>query len=488
MIANEILKAGLLGTDKYMPGSIAPLKEVQEKLESHNSGKEDRFLKLAAIALLYEECGRLPEKADLNLPVCPEETAVLISNSVASIMESVLINKQEVLFQYLIFICNCKKQVLSPELVPIVLNKALEHKKTARPLVDSCGKLGKWLCQLNPEWAILLDESVEGDIWNTGNHESRKSFLTILRENNPAEALLLLQETISEENAVNRLSFLEVLTISLSIQDEPFLQGLARDKSQKVKDAAMGFLRMIPGSAINKMYLDFLSKAIHFKEERHLLIYKKKVLYIDETIIADGEIFKTGISRLSSEKGVNDQVYVIGQLLANMDPIILEEKFQISEQDLLSALLAHKEVKTLIPFIGKAAVSFKNKNWAIALLQTKSIRDIGLLNVLSEDERQGFYEQFLDHDIQPVLNVMLNNMDTPIMPAIAEKLLTHLSRNPYNITQPVYQLLALHLPQGFLNKLQALLKGTEQDYQSRYFRSQVSEMISIIETKTLIHT
>lgn len=488
MISNEIVKAGLLGTDKYMPGTIVPLKEIQEKLDSQSLGKEDRFLKLAATVLLYEECGKLPKKTDLSLPVCPGETADTISVSVASIMESVLVNKQEVLFQYLIFICNNKKQVLAPELVPLVLNKALEHKKTALPLVMSCGKLGQWLCQLNPEWTILLDESVEGDIWNTGNHESRKVFLTTLREKSPGEALSLLQDSIGEENAANRLSFLEVLAINLSMHDEPFLQSLAKDKSQKVKDVALGFLRRIQGSAINKMYLDFLLKVISFKEERHLLIYKKKVISIDETIVADEEIFKTGIAKLSSEKGVNDQIYVVAQLLVNIDPVLLAEKFQLSEQELLAAFLAHKEVKTLLPFLGKAAVLFKNKNWAMALLQTKQVRDIGLLDVLSEVERQDFYEQFLDQDMQSVLQYMLNATYKSVSPAIAEKLLTHLSRNPYNITQPVYQRLALHLPQGFLSKLQTLLKSTEYDYQARYFRSQVSEMISIIETKTLIHT
>ena len=488
MITNEIVKAGLLGTDKYVPGIITPLKEFQEKLNSQSLGKEDRFMKLAATALLYEECGRLPEKTDLNLPVCPEETADIISDSVASIMESVLINKQEVLFQYLIFICNSKKEVLTSELVPMVLNKALEHKKTAQPLILSCGKLGQWLCQLNPEWAILLDESVEGDTWNTGNHESRKAFLTALREKNPVEALNLLQGTIGEENAANRLSFLEVLAINLSMQDEPFLQNLAKDKSQKVKDTAIGFLRRIQGSTINKMYLDFLLKVIYLKEERHLVIYKKKVISIDESIVTDEEIFKTGIAKISSEKGVNDQIFVVAQLLANIDPVLLAEKFQVSDQELLAAFLEHKEIKTLLPFLAKAAVLFRNRNWATALLLTKQVGDIGLLDVISEEERQGFYEQFFAQDMQSVLQYMLNTTYAPISPAIAEKLLTHLSRNPYNITQPVYQQLALHLPQGFLSRLQTLLKGTEYDYQARYFRSQVSEMISIIETKTLIHT
>lgn len=487
MITNEIVKAGLLGTDKYMPGIITPLKDIQEKLNSQSIGKEDRFLKLAATALLYEECGRLPEKTDMELPVCPEETADIISVSVASIMESVLANKLEVLFQYLIFICNSKKQVLTPELVSLVLNKALEHKKTAQPLIISCGKLGQWLCQLNPEWAVLLDESVEGDIWNTGNHESRKAFLATLRQKNPGEAVSLLQNTIGEENAANRLSFLEVLAISLSKQDEPFLQVLAKDKSQKVKDTAVGFLRRIQGSAINKMYLDFLLKVISFKEERHLLIYKKKVIFIDESIAANEEIFKTGIAKVSSEKGVNDQVFIVAQLLANIDPVLLAEKFQVSEQELLAAFLEHKEIKTLLPFLAKTAVLFKNRNWAMTLLQTKQVGDIGLLDALSEEERQGFYEQFLAQDMQSVLQYMLNATYTPLSPAIAEKLMTHLSRNPYNITQPVYQRLALHLPEGFLSRLQILLKGTEYDYQARYFRSQISEMISMIETKTLIH-
>ncbi len=487
MIANEILKAALLGTDKYTPQTSALLVETGEKIAAQTTDKEDRFLKLTIATLLYEEAGRNPVMVENTLPECTPETLSLTTDKLCEQIHTALIGKDEVLFQYLIYIVHKNNQVLASELMPLVLNKALEHKKSSHTLIKVCGETGRWLCGLNEKWRVFFEESGEEDIWETGNFESRKMFLKNTRQTDPEKAVALLEHTINTENAANRLAFLEQLNEQLSLADEPFLQSLSKDKSQKVKETATSFLRKIQGSAINKSYLEYLLSIIQVKEERHLLITKKKVLSIKDDVLPDEALFKTGIDKVSSNKGVPDYIYVAGQMLQDIDPAILATHLAVTEQELIQLLLQHKESKHLLPFLTVAAVVFKNKTWALALLGQPGVSDINLLDALPVAERVRFYSQFIEGQLPQLLTYLFDEHYTILLPSLAGSLLSHLSRNPYMITQPVYQRLALHLPVQISHQLKSYAEDPSQDYQHRYFKTQASEMMRIIDLKNNVY-
>lgn len=485
MITGDIIKAGLLGTDKYMPEPSGVLQDTGRKIKEQPGAKEDHFLKMAAAALLFEEAGAMPLPVDMSMPECPEEIKEVTGEKETEMIRAALAGKEEVLFRYLFFLVQSRNRVLAPQLIPDILNKALEQKSRAMNLVAACGETGKWLCALNESWASLSDESTEDNVWETGHFESRKQYLYRLRETDPAAAVALLAPALAQENAANRLAFLEQLGDTLSLADEPFLQSLLKDKSQKVKETALEYLRHIQGSAINSMYLDHIVQLIRIEEERRLLITKKKVLVIQDNIAPADALFATGIDKVSADKGVADHIYIAGQLLACIDPVVLAQRMGTTPSALIGLFLQHKEIKSLLPFLVRAAVAHTCRDWALALLQQPETQDIRLLEVLDEQERSAFYEQFLEGDIQALLAYILDPAYT-IMPAsLATKLLEQLGKHPYNITQPVYQRLALHLPDAAAGRLKAYADDAREDYQSRYFKAQAVEMLRIMDLKKL---
>lgn len=486
MITDEIIKAALLGTDKYMPEPSVLLQETGAKIAALTTDKEDRLLKLAITTLWYEEAGRMPLKVENRLPECPPETNPEASEKRCSLVRSALLAKEDTWLAYLVYTIAKAGEVLSSDLVPLILDKALNNRKTAPVLIKICGQAGQWLCGLNTQWQVFFREEEE-NAWETGHIDQRKAYLENLRQHDPAMAVTLLEQTFASENAATRLAFLELLSDQLSPADEAFLQSLSKDKSQKVKETATAFLRRIQGSALNKRYLDYALNVIHIKEERHLLVYKKKTLELDAAVRPDEELFKTGIDKISRNKGVPDYIYILGQVLQDIDPAILAGRLDITDAGLIELLLAHKEAKHLLMFLTDAATTFRNKAWALALLAQPGIQDISLLDALPAAERPDFYGQFIDHNLPQLLTYILDDDYSTLSLPLSEALLQFLSRNPYQVTQPIYQRLALHLAAQAKPMLESFVQDTREDYQTRYFRTQALEMLRIIDLKNNLH-
>lgn len=480
----EILKAALLGTDRHMPEIPKDAAAIYTKIQALTTSKEDRFLKTAFTSILCEEAGAKPLTIHTQLPECPPEPLAIITGKPAAFLQSALADQQEILFDFLVFRLVQRNEVVQPRLVPAILNRALEKNTNRQQLLDICGSTGQWLCGLNPQWKELRSGiQVEENIWETGTMAERKLFFSALRKTGSHAAIALLETTWTQENAGNRLAFVELLNEGLSLADEPFLQNLLTDKSQKVRQTAIGLLRQIQGSALNRSYLEWLLRMLEVREERHLLVTKKKKIFIAEDVIPDESIFKSGIEKMSTEKGVQDHVFIAGQLLSAIDPAELSNRLAIDDQQLITLFLEHPGAKALIPFLTSAAAHFKNKAWALALLHRGDARDIRLLDALTPAERLPFFLQFLNGNAANLFAYLLDDAYTILPERLSEQLLDHLSKFPYHITQATYQRLALQLPANIMPVLKKYAEDPRQDYQLRYFKNQASEMMRLVELR-----
>lgn len=483
MNGDEILKAALLGTDRYVPQPSVALLDIGSGITALQTDKEDRFLKLAIAMLLYEEAGRKPIIVTEALSECPEETLPTISEDLEAKIKYSLSAREEVLFHYFLHLANSRGQVFSPQLAPLVLNKALEHKKMAQPMVAACGEVGKWLCLLNDNWQVLMDTDTGENVWETGSVENRIAYFVRVRTAEPTRALEMLRVIIGKENAANRAVFVELLQDGISLRDEPFLQEMLNDKSTKVKNVALSLLRSLPGSAINGLYTDHLLGSLSVKEERYLLIAKRKVLTIDENVPVNETLLDTGIEKVSAEKGVKDGIHIIRQLLGFACPAILAHRLNVSEAELLQLLLQHTEAATLRPYLATAATRHHSSVWARMLLDDNVHCGITILDALPAGERIKYYDKFIDTQLPSLLTYLLDDGYTTLPLALAQKILTGLSKRPYEVMQPVYQRLALHLPVDLLPQLRSYTISNTGDYQERYFIAQVTEMLRIMDIK-----
>lgn len=479
----EILKTALLGTDKYLP-NIKIDANLLEK--STTNDKESDFLRHTNMVLLMEEAGQMLPKTEVELPVCKNEEKNSIPVNKSNLLKSFLQSNDEILLNFFIWHCNKTNQIIPSELVPAILNKALQQIKKSQPLMAICGETGKWLCSLNKNWQVLLENNQEETDWELGSIVVRNKYLTALRKSNPSEAIIHLEKILPKENAQNRLELLECLQTSLSLQDEAFLQSLEKDKSQKVKDFSKQLLVQIKDSSLNKMALSTLRQFFSIKEERHLLISKKKVLHFENGYQPDSSFFNLGIEKVCSVKGVNDAEYWAYQVFALIHPIQICKELNITENDMLQLLIKSPSFLTLQNYLIEAIIKFNIESWAIELIQKSESPSIQLLNCIHVLSRKNYYKYYYNNNQVELAIFLMDEHYTEFDLEFANQILALLEKNPYQSYSNFYQNLALYLPISVLPKLKTYLEIEKDDYQYKYFKNQIQEAIRIIETKQII--
>lgn len=477
----NIIKTALLGTDKVQYDPIPELNSIGNQIVEKQVDKEDAFLKNAAVNFLYNECGRIPNIHTGIQVSCPEEDKEELNAYTGFQIKSALQLKDDVLFYYLVYCTNQAGKIFGSDLVPDALNKALSQKKKAEAVLTACGETGKWLAGINKNWSPLFAASPSGEDWETGNLDWRLNYFAGLRQDAPADALALLKD-LQQESANVRAEFIALLEINLSINDEAFLVSVLNDKSKKVKDIAVYLLKLVPGTAINQLFIDYLIKSLSVKEERVLLIAKKKVLGIDANITPDEDLFKYGLEKISSQKGVDDAVFWVAQIFGFIDVATLASKFNLSVEEWLKLVLGDKNADVFKPFLKNAAIHFEDKFLSKKLLESGIKDGIELLKYVDPKERNTFVKDLLETDFNKVLDLILETYDI-IETAIAERILKKLSDNPYAIQTNIYQKLALSIPDGLLSLLKKYETPASDHYQVKYFSNQVAGMIRYIELR-----
>ncbi len=238
----------------------------------------------------------------------------------------------------------------------------------------------------------------------------------------------------------------------------------------------------MPGTAINQLFIDYLIKSLSVKEERVLLIAKKKVLGIDANITPDEGLFKYGLEKISSQKGVDDAVFWVAQIFGFIDVATLASKFNLSIEEWLKLVLGDKNADVFKPFLKNAAIHFEDKFLSKKLLESGIKDGIELLKYVDTKERNTFVKDLLETDFNKVLDLILETYDI-IETTIAERILKKLSDNPYAIQTNIYQKLALSIPDGLLSLLKKYETPASDHYQVKYFSNQVAGMIRYIELR-----
>jgi hypothetical protein len=484
-IADELTTVAMLGTAKYAYTPHPGLAELNAKLSAQQADKEDGYLRYSAAALLYAECGTEPVAGEHNIVPCPEENAASMRKEPAHWLGTALQTDDAVLLGYLLHKTAQHQQVAPPELVPALLNKAISNRQLAPQLLAVVGEVGKWLISLNPAWQKLDGKLVRAeDTWETGSFEARKLILAEVRATDPAQAIPMLEATLPQENANNRAEFIALLDTGLSLPDEPFLESLANDKSKKVKEEAMGLLRKVPGSRINSVYRDFVLQTLVVKEQRVMLISKKKVLEINTQSVPAPVFFESGIEKVSSEKGVDDHFHWLVQAMAFVSPEDLLKHLNLSAEELVELIGKQEALKPCLRALVLAASRFRYAGMAKALFDQGSYISFDLLRLLPQAERSRYLDRWVDQHATSVIDFLVED-HYPIVPKdLAIKILAKFSTMPYQINQPTYRRFAMQIPVEAIGRMKELCHPPAEDQgQNRYFATQIAEMIRLIEIK-----
>jgi hypothetical protein len=489
MTLQEIIKSALLGTEKYLPNTEDPLlQEVQQQITQKQEDKEDGFLKLAAAFFLMQEAGRKLPTQSYRHENAPTEAWGKISEKAAFLVASLIKGQQEQALLYALERCRQKQKLLSPDLVPVLLEMALKQKQI-RSYLDVCGSKGRWLAGINTEWAVLYQNQVfEEDVWETGSLPARISWLEEQRKQDPGLARELLEAALSAESAANRAQLLEVLLINLSEQDLDFLERQCQDKSQKVKQIAYQLLRRLPGAQISRQYQAFLKETLSLREERHLLISKKKVLHFKNEAVLPEALIASGIEKISSQKGVEDVHYWVAQLMGYTPSAFWQQTFSLGPEELVTLFSEHPQKQLFLSALSSAALFFEDKAMAEVLLQKHWVNEPGLLQLVEREKRFEYAQYFLEAKQQSaeLLQQLMDETYIAMPVNFCKKYLSFLQKEPYTLSQPMYQQWALYVPESMLAELRKLSEKSSQDYRQHHFQKMMSVMIETIETREKI--
>lgn len=477
----ELLKTALLGTEKYPVKPPTYLQQQASAIAAKQEDKEDGFLQIAALSLAYETAGnKYPEHA-LEISTAPNESLEYASPDFSASLRSFMRQRDPLMLQFALKACAQKELLVSPDLVPSLLQQATNTNKNI--VLAICGERGKWLAKMNPQWAPLYGDELNTEEWETGSFETRKELLQNLRSQRPEKAADLLSVDFDKESAQKRLELLDCFTVGLGSYDEAFLTSLGKDRSSKVKEKAHYLLKLIPGSALNQVFLNFLSDLMHVKEERRLLVAKKKVVGVDSSQMPSSELFEQGLEKISSEKGFDDHWFWAMQCLEVASPQWIFDQYGESATDLLKLLLAQSKKDLFIPYLIRWAVHFEQKDLAFQLAELDLPFNESLAEVLSSEDALTYRSKHLsEYTERIVLQLVAKEQEFP--EPLAIELMKLLKQKPYNITAATYRKMALYFPLSLKRALDSLAQRIgDGHFDLAFLKNQVTEMVRILEIR-----
>ena len=398
---NDIVKAAMLGTSKAAPAAGTLPQEISDITAQANAiDKEEALLQTAALLLNYKKAGQVYPETQAALPVAKQEAYNACSARSTEILIGILSQNNPLLLNKWIELCTDKQQLVPPQLLPQLLEKAkgdIPLRSLIEPII---GERGLWLATLNDEWAYVGRNIHE--VWENGKPEERKDALRRLRAYNPEEALTFIELSWKGENANMRLEILKILQNKLSINDEPFLAALITDKGKNIKGAALDMLFSIKESAINSTLWQTVKEWISYKKTKVLLVANKEELILNLPSALPQFLHDLGFEKESTDKAFSDSEFWLYQVISKLDPTQWAK--ELSDEKFLSLLLKNDQLAKFIPALLEAIIHHNDKEFAKLVFQLKletksqtliSNREVfyQLLDLLDDSDKISFFNK-----------------------------------------------------------------------------------------------
>ena len=462
-----IINTATIGTDKKQVGAGEIPSDLQQAATVINDNpvidKEEKFLQLAAFAFNYRQCGVSPHRQEITISPAPAEDKEYCNSIAMTVLNDIMVEESMPLLKFWLEHCVARERIVFPEVVPQLFSLGTQQKKLQTLIALSCGKRGEWLSAFNPDWNFSSGAADE-ELWQTGTMEQRKELLKRIRKAEPAKAREWLQQTWADEDANTKIALLELLTENINEDDIPFLESLSSEKSKKVKDEALQLLKQIPGSSIVKQYEEVISQAVTIKKEKALLgMVSKTALLFRLPASVPETVFKSGIEKLSGQKNVSDEQFIIYQLIACIPPVFWEKLFTCSSAEVMELFMKSEEGKRMIPALGLAVAKFKAREWAIHFIANDTSFYPDLVPLLDKALREKYLLKFIND----------NNVTVSVIEAASQQIdewgihftraiFEQAAKNPYQYNRAFYSQHIHLVPASIVDNLQDYAPKEEQ--------------------------
>lgn len=270
-----------------------------------------------------------------------------------------------------------------------LLPELLEAGRRDRSIRSSLGIVGgsraNWLARHNADWCYLLgEEQSDESIWETGQSVARMAWFAHFRQQQPEQALELLQKTWAKESADERQKCLHAFSSGLSLNDEAFLESCLDDRAKSVRQQATVLLSQLPGSRLMERARARTGQWIQEKWTRNFLGLRQSCrLEIAPPDQCSPEMQRDGIEPKSPRRDLGEKAWWLQQSLAQT-PLDL---WQATPQELIKAAVSGDWAEPLMRGWLTAAVAQRHLVWVEALLQA-GLRDWELFAILPAQRQE----------------------------------------------------------------------------------------------------
>lgn len=460
---DEIIQTAMLGSGKKMPEAALLPVEIQSlaaHIQQQNIDREEQVLQIASLAFNYRQCGVAAlQKTDITITKAAEEEKQYAGNVAMQALNEAVDVESFSLLQSWLTLCNDRQQVVVPDVVPAMLNLAVQNKTLRTVILNVCGKRGQWLCQFNKEWNFAIADTAE-EIWQTGALEQRKQVLVQLRSTDTTKALEWLQQTWSQEDANTKLELLPALETGISESDMPFLESLSGENSKKVKALAVSLLKKIPSSPIVQQYGEIVRQSIIPKKEKALFGLSSKTTLTIQLQQPTEDIFKSGIEKLSSNKEMPDDLFILSQLMQYVTLSLYEEWWKLTPQEIIELFQREPGTKKLLPALVQACAHFEDKRWAILLMQYSSTFYLDILPLLPATQQEFYSNKFFASHAENIIRYALLRKDEWGL-ELTRNFFQHAAKNYYQYNRAFFNQQIHLIPLSILPELEKFSPAEE---------------------------
>ncbi|MFZ6001833.1 MAG: DUF5691 domain-containing protein, partial [Bacteroidota bacterium] len=449
---------------------------------------EGDFLGYAAFAFQYRQACALPlELKHIIQQQSAPEIKGYCSKQADGVLKALLTEDHPTLIELWLTCCVEKNLLVRADVLPILLDLGIKKKEWRKSIFSVAGERGAWLATLRGDWADLIKPIDVISAWETGSFDQRKEALRELRLGSADHALELLKNTWETEGTNEKVAFLDTLKVNLSISDLQWLESL-KEKSQKVNNAVTGLLKLIPQSRLVSQYTQALKGVIAVKKDKALLgMLNRVTLKVNENTEFPDSIFKAGIDKLSSNKDVSDQQYIIIQLIEATPPAFHVEQLQLPVTEIVNLLIKDQGLRYLDAF-AMSACRYRDVAWIKALLDQG--RDalsgdavLALLGALPDEDRDIFAIRCFDKKPTEITQLMLRSgCEWSI--ELAKAILKSVGHEIHHYNRLFFRQAAPLIPVALCDQLHLLAPAEEQ--KNVYWKNQADELERLLNLKNQI--
>jgi hypothetical protein len=362
-----LIQAAALGTDQYGLPQATNL----DGLFSDPVAPSRRLL-ITAAALTVENKARwhlrksdtsaLVPSAGEDRPICGPQTTRLLTLMLGR-------HYERVLYEFLLTLDE-HEQRIPEEMLPMLLSYGQGAKlEVQTAIVQAMGARGTWLGRNASDSWNWLSTNQPDPLGAESSTEQRIAALQNMRKQDPAVAREKLQESWSQEPQHERPDLVACLKVNLSMDDEPFLEGLLDGESEDTRQMVIGLLGQLPESRLCKRMIRRIIPFISL--DRYPNSQKMHLEIVEPSELSDSWL-RDGVKRYDPW-GTQFQ-YIIGFIAphywcarwhltpAQFVEIVAESRFQFFVDALCVAVLRAKDEEfagLLIPVGGETLVKYQ---------------------------------------------------------------------------------------------------------------------------------